>query len=239
MTLRPCVLIHGGWHGGWHWDEVADRLRTIGAVVHVPTLTGLGDRADEASAGTNLSTHIADVAAVLDRHDLHDVVLVAHSYGGMVATGVAAQRGERITELVYLDAFVPEDGQSVADLLGPDFVAAAEEAARTAGTPDLVPPMFTVEEITGWDPARAGALAARLSPHPIATMYEPVSAAPAPSARRTFIYCNARPLGLVEVHATRAREAADWQYFELASPHDAVHVMPGAVAGIVESLLAP
>lgn len=239
MALRPCVLVHGGWHGGWHWDEVAARLRDAGATVYAPTLIGLAERAAEATADTNVSTHVADVVAVIDEHDLHDVVLVAHSYGGLVATGVAAKRGDRLAELVYLDAFVPKDGQSARDLLGEDFAAAARSAADAAGTPTMVPPMFAVEDITGWSGERAAAFAARMSPHPIGTLDEPVRVPADFTAGRSFIYCNARPLGIVERHAAEARDSPDWRYFELASPHDAVHVMPSAVAGLIESFLTP
>ncbi|MEU5096780.1 alpha/beta hydrolase [Streptomyces sp. NPDC020996] len=236
MTLRPCVLVHGGWHGGWHWEDVAARLRAAGADVYTPTLTGLAERAGEASEHTDVSAHVADVVRVIDEHDLHDIVLVGHSYGGMVITGVAAERGERVAELVYLDAFVPEAGQSVGDLLGPDFVESARAAAAASGSPLLIPPMFTVEDTTGWSGPRAAAVAERLTAHPIGTMEEPVRAPAELSARRSFVYCNARPLGIVEPYALRARNSPDWDYYELASPHDAVRVMPATVAGLIESL---
>lgn len=238
MNLRPCVLVHGGWHGGWHWDEVAAKLRMAGAQVYAPTLTGLAERAHEVTASTNLSTHVNDVVKIIDEHDLHDVVLVAHSYGGMVATGVAAEREHRLAEVMYLDAFVPKDGQSLADLLGAEFVAAARAAATQAGTPLLVPPMFGVEDITGWSDGRAASLAAQMTSHPIGTLDEPVHVSAKVIARRSFIYCNARPLGLVEDFASEARRSPDWHYYELASPHDAVHVLPAAVAGLIESALA-
>jgi hypothetical protein len=96
--------------------------------------------------------------------------------------------------------------------------------------------MFTVEQILGWTGKRAEEFAARMSSHPIGTMYEPVSAKGEIGARRSFIYCNARPLGLVKRYAEAARESPDWLYFELASPHDAVHAMPEAVVGIIRSV---
>lgn len=236
MNGRTCVLVHGGWHGSWHWDRVAERLRAGGTEVFAPTLTGLAERVGETTPSTELSTHVADVVGVIDENDLRGVVLVGHSYGGMVVTGAAHERPNRIAELVYLDAFVPDDGESVGDILGPDFVAAAEGLAEEAGTPTMVPPMFTVEQILGWTGERAEEFAARMSSHPIGTMYEPVSAKGEVLAQRSFIYCNARPLGLVERYAEAARKSEDWRYFELASPHDAVHAMPAAVVGIIESL---
>ncbi len=236
MPKRPCLLVHGGWCGGWHWEEVADRLRTIGGDVYAPTLTGLAERAREATPETGLHTHVADVVAVIDDHDLRDVVLVGHSYGGMVVTGAARERADRIAELVYLDAWVPEHGQSLADILGPDFVASAQAAANQAGTPSMVPPLFAVEDAVGWTGERAAAFAARRSPHPIQTLYEAVATNGHPSAQRSFIYCSAQPLGLFDSYASAARQSDDWHYFELPSPHDAVHAMPAAVVGIIDTI---
>ena len=114
------VLVHGAWHGGWCWVRVARILRDAGHEVFTPTLTGLGERVHLASADISLDTHVADVLGVLESEELEDVVLCGHSYGGMVVTGVAAQAAKRIDTLVYLDAFVPEDGQSVFELMGPE-----------------------------------------------------------------------------------------------------------------------
>jgi pimeloyl-ACP methyl ester carboxylesterase len=234
--VRPCVLVHGSWHGGWHWDEVAARLRAAGLAVYVPTLTGLAERGHEATAGTDLSAHVRDVVSVIDEHGLDDVLLVGHSYGGMVITGAAHARPSRIGKLVYLDAFVPRDGESAAAILGDDFVRTAEAAAAQAGTPHLVPPLFTVEDSLGWTGERAAAFAARMCPHPLPTLYEPVRADGELTAEKVFIWCNEHSLGLFDGYAEMARESDDWRYFELASRHDAVHLMPAAVAGILESL---
>lgn len=236
MAKRPCVLVHGGWCGGWHWDEVAEQLRATGGDVYAPTLTGLAERAAEATPDTGLQTHVADVVAVIDAHHLHDVVLVGHSYGGMVITGAVHERADRIAELVYLDAWVPEHGESIASILGPEFVAAAHAAAEQAGTPSMIPPLFGVEAAVGWTGERAEAFAARRSSQPILTMYEPVATNGETTARRSFIYCSERPLGLYEAYASTARQSDDWKYFELPSFHDAVHTMPAAVVGIIDTI---
>lgn len=237
MRQRACVLVHGGWHGGWHWDEVAARLRQTGAEVFAPTLPGLAERSGEATSTINLSDHIADVVSLIDEKDLRDIVLVGHSYGGMVITGVVHERPERVSKLVYLDAFVPEDGQSVGDILGDEFRAGARAAAEAAGTPSLVPPMFSVEDILGWTGPRAEQFAALMCPHPLGTLDDPVKADNHITAERSYIYCSARPLGLIEPFAAAARDSADWRYWEVPSPHDAVHAMPAVVAGIIESHL--
>ncbi len=110
------VLVHGAWHGGWCWRRVSDRLERQGHKVFTPTLTGLGERSHLLRAGINVSTHITDVANVLKWEGLSDVVLCGHSYGGLVVSGVAEQMGPAIGSIVFLDAFVPENGDSMAAL---------------------------------------------------------------------------------------------------------------------------
>jgi pimeloyl-ACP methyl ester carboxylesterase len=111
------VLVHGAWHGGWCYSRVADRLRAMGHNVFAPTLTGLGERSHLFSRHIDLTTHITDIINVIRWEGLEDVVLVGHSYGGMVVTGVADAIPGKIASLVYLDAFVPGNGQSLHDIL--------------------------------------------------------------------------------------------------------------------------
>jgi pimeloyl-ACP methyl ester carboxylesterase len=112
------VLVHGAWHGGWCWERVATRLVAAGHRVHAPTLTGVGERSHLASSAVTLDTHIADIVGELRWKELSEVVLVGHSYGGMVITGVAEEEHARIASIVYLDAFVPGSGQSLNDIVG-------------------------------------------------------------------------------------------------------------------------
>src|SRR4051812_18486154 len=112
------VLVHGAWHGGWCWQRVIDRLTGLGHRVFAPTLTGVCERSHLNSPSVNLSTHISDVVNEIQWKDLESVVLVGHSYAGMVITGVAEQVASKIASIVYLDAFVPADGQSLGDLGG-------------------------------------------------------------------------------------------------------------------------
>ena len=136
------VLVHGGWVGGWYWSRVAPLLQAAGHRVFAPTLTGLGERAHLCSLAVDLDTHVQDVTNVLQFEDLHDVILVGHSYGGIVITGVAERTAERLAHLCYLDAFVPRDGQALADFVGPEMVADAREKAkrsRDGSRPDAIP----------------------------------------------------------------------------------------------------
>jgi pimeloyl-ACP methyl ester carboxylesterase len=123
------VIVHGAWGGSWAFRRVEALLREKGCVVYRPSLTGLGERVHLASPAVGLSTHIDDVVNMIRFEDLHDVILVGHSYGGMVITGVADRVPERIRRLIYLDAFVPNDGESVQSLL-------------SAGRADWVKPMI-------------------------------------------------------------------------------------------------
>src|SRR5678809_1441420 len=114
--MASFVLVHGAWSGGWCYHKVAERLRSRGHLVFTPTLTGQGERAHLTAGTINLSLHIEDVLAVFKYEQLRDVVLAGHSYGGMVVTGVADRAPERVAALAYLDAFLPEDGQSLFDI---------------------------------------------------------------------------------------------------------------------------
>lgn len=109
------VLVHGAWHGGWCWTKLAPLLRAAGHQVFSPTLTGLGERAHQLGPDVDLAAHVQDIVDVLEYEDLNDVVLVGHSYGGMVIAGAAASAASRVGQLVYLDAFLPDDGKSVQD----------------------------------------------------------------------------------------------------------------------------
>lgn len=131
------VLIHGAWHGGWCWRRVEDRLRTHGARVHAPTLTGLADRDHLANTGISLSTHAADVVRLVEVEGLSNVVLVGHSYGGMVVTAAAERIGNRLRAIVMLDAFVPDAGQAMLDVSPRS--SAMVEAARAKGDWRLPP----------------------------------------------------------------------------------------------------
>src|SRR5512136_3051948 len=121
--MSTFVLVHGAWHGGWCYKRVAERLRAKGHVVYTPTNTGLGERSHLYHRDINLDTHITDILNVIKWEELDDFVLVGHSYGGMIITGVADRIPEKVRRLVYLDAFVPEDGKCQMDYMRPELVA--------------------------------------------------------------------------------------------------------------------
>jgi len=139
--MSTYVLVHGAWRGSWIWKRVRRELQGRGHEVFTPTLTGVGERSHLLSREMNLETHIADVINLIRWEELTDVVLCGHSYGGCVVTGVADRIPEKISALVYVDAFVPENGQSLHDTLPPEDRNAQLEATRTVGEGWRTPPI--------------------------------------------------------------------------------------------------
>src|SRR6516162_8446487 len=117
FNLATVVLAHGAWSSAWAWKKVRPLMAASGHQFFTPTYTGLGERAHLANPSNDLETHIQDVLAVIETEELRDIVLIGHSYGGMVATGVADRARDRVVQLIYLDAFVPDDGQALIDFL--------------------------------------------------------------------------------------------------------------------------
>jgi pimeloyl-ACP methyl ester carboxylesterase len=232
--MLPFVLVHGSNDGGWVWRKLAPLLRAAGHLVYTPTLTGLADRSHLLDCGVNLTTHITDVVNLLFYEDLSEVVLVGNSYAGMVITGVAAKAPERLKLLVYLDAYVPDEGQSEFDLL-PAEVRAARQADAAAHGGLLQSPPPAVFGIT--DPALAEWIEARSTPHPVRTYSEPVPSGNADSAAipRVFIRCTFNPAVTPDLFASSAAKARakGWQVHELAAGHLAMLTAPREVAELL------
>jgi pimeloyl-ACP methyl ester carboxylesterase len=134
---RTFVLVHGAWHGGWCWRRVADRLSAKGHYVVAPTLSGVGERSHLPPDIINLTTQINDVAGEIKWKDLDNIILVGHSYGGMVITGAADRAPDRVGRLVYLDAATPVNGQSLLDIAGP-MIAATRPLGQVVDGVELV-----------------------------------------------------------------------------------------------------
>jgi pimeloyl-ACP methyl ester carboxylesterase len=224
--MASFVLVHGAWHGGWCWKKVTPLLRRAGHEVYTPTLTGLGERVHLASAAVDLSTHIQDVVNILEYEDLQEVVLVGHSYGGMVIAGVADRIPERIAHIVYLDAFVPQDGESVFVLFGEPE---PEDQENLPGNDEGWQLPVDEELVNIWlGPADLPWALSRLAPQPIKTFQEPVhlinrSATATPA---TYIHCTYQPTGHPFAESIRRAQTMGWHYWELAAGHDAMVTMP-------------
>lgn len=230
--MSTFVLVHGTGHGGWCWQRVAPMLRSAGAEVHAPTLTGVGDRAHVLGAATTLSTHAEDVARLLFYEDLHDVVLVGHSYAGMVLSAVVATAPDRVGRAVYLDAYLPDDGQTEVDLW-PDEMRAEIEADLHGGGEFRAPPTPELMGIT--DPVLVEWVRERITPHPMRTYTEPVPPAGAASAsvRRSYVACTEGPLvGVFGPFADKARSKG-WLVSEIAAGHDVMLTHPDELATVL------
>ena len=221
----PFVLVPGGWHGGWDFRPVTERLRARGHAVYELTLSGVGERSHIPAGTVNLDTHIEDVVRVLEEADLHDVVLCGHSYGGMVIAGAADRVRERIGRIVYIDAYVPDDGDSGYSLTTPAFRQLFLDGVRGDG--------WAVAPPAGLDP--------RATSHPIATFLQAISLSGHQNdvARRDFVYhtgWSATPF--TEVYE-RLRQDERWRVRELATGHNAMREAPDDVVAILLEGAAP
>jgi pimeloyl-ACP methyl ester carboxylesterase len=228
--MATFVLIHGAWHGGWCWRHVAPALRRAGHEVYAPSLTGLGERRHLASRDIDLETHIRDVLELLEMEDLGNVVLVGHSYGGMVITGAADRAAQRIAQLVYLDAFVPEDGRCLLEYTVPERAAWIRKEGEATGF--VTPPPMSLWGHVRPDPF----VAAREVKHPFATMAQKIRFRdPQALARipKTFVYCAAPATGSFDQFAAKYRNDPAWRFHELRTGHDAMLLVPDEVARIL------
>lgn len=232
--MTTYVLVHGAWGGGWKFARVAERLRKRGHIVFTPTLTGAAERSHLLSGAINLTTHVTDVLNVIRYEDLSDVVLLGHSYGGMVITAVADRTAEKIAALVYLDAFVPEDGQSLFDLNIPANTQMF--LARAGGNGGLLippPPAKAYFNVNDADAARVDELAA---PQPIGTMIEKVSLTGAYRGVKKNVYVHGavlpRESPFKRFHD--GAKAAGWETHALPCGHDIMLDRPDELTEILD-----
>ncbi len=242
--MATFVLVHGGWHGGWCWRKVIPFLEAAGHEVYTPTLTGLAERAALLTPEVGLDTHVQDVVGLLEEKNLHDVILVSHSYSGMVITGAVDQVPERIAHLVYLDTFVPRDGESLADI-SPLTISLLRRQAQIQDDGWRVPPQrpmpfglglygVTREPDLSW-------VRSKVTPQPLKTFEQRLhlrNPAIVSTKPRTHISC---PGGgfifsfmrrLIGGRALPPTEAG-WRLRELPTGHDAMIIMPRELADLL------
>lgn len=230
------VLVHGAMHGGWCWKRVTPLLRAAGHEVFAPTLTGLGERAHLAHPGIDLDTHVQDVVGVLEYEDLHDVVLVGHSYGAIVVSGVADRLPEQVAHVVFLDGAMAIDGWAVVDYFPPDWRAAQQvrvdaegDGWRLPSASDLTHLGITAERDAVWVRARLVAQPFRTFTQPLRLTHTAGFAGP-----KSFVACTAAPPGRWrDAMVARARTGSGWHYREVATGHDAMITAPRHLADLL------
>ncbi len=240
------VLVHGGWFGGWCWDKVVPLLQAAGHSVYTPTLTGMGEQAVLLTPEVGLDTHIQDVVNLIEANDLQQVILVGHSYSGMVITGAADRVPGRIAHLVFLDAVIPRDGHSLADtapLMGTMVGAMMQREANKNGDGWRInPPLGRGKAFGIKEEPDLSLVRSKVTAQPLKTFLQPlqlthpdaVAAIP-----RTFIECTGR--GAIvwlmrHIIPGALPSGPGWNRRTIASDHMAMMVAPQALAGLLLEL---
>lgn len=242
MTKPTFVLVHGAWHGAWCWSRVLPLLRAAGFEAHAVTLTGVGERAHLLSNDINLNTHVQDVLGLIAAEELTNIVLVGHSYGGRVITGVAdalLKAGKvQLKHLVYLDAMVPRSGESWSSTHSAEVIAArvksAKDYEKINGVAAIIPPDASIFGLGGEDAAWVNR---RQTPQPLGVYldnsdgkslhFDEILFA---AQTRTFINCNNPSLATIEVSRQRVKADPSWRWMEMNTGHDPMVSHPDALA---------
>lgn len=228
------LVAHGAWSAGWCWKKMHPLMAAAGHRLITPTYTGIGEREHLANPSITLDTHIEDMLGVIKFEQLERFVLVAHSYGGMVATGVADRVPDRISKLVYLDAFVPTDGQALLDLLPPGAAERMREKVRAADgwrvPPNPIPADTSAEDAKWIERLRM--------PQPLKTFETPVRLRNAENrVPRAYIYAKrATPEDTFRPFAERAKRE-HWTYREIDASHSPHVTAPEALMTILQSIV--
>lgn len=216
--MATFVLVHGATAGGWRWHEFAGLLRNLGHVVYAPSLTGLGDRAHLIAPTVSLDTHVQDIAGLIETEDLHSVVLVGHSYGGIVISAAAEHAHGRLEQLVYVDALVLQDGERAVDLYDAELVEQVALVVEKFGEGWKIPPL------TGADP--------RCTSHPVSTFRQVVHlrSPKAAALAKCFIACTRRDAGDPVMQGVARSvdrvHTLGWPLFELDADHNPMTTAP-------------
>ncbi|WP_026342562.1 alpha/beta hydrolase [Nocardia sp. BMG111209] len=237
--MSTFLLVHGAWHNGSCWQRVVPLLESAGHRVYAPSLTGYGDKAHLLGPEVGLDTHVADIVELIEKEDLADVVLVGHSYAGLVISSAANRVPERIAHLVYLDAMVPEDGETAVDVQPLtqqliDLAAGSGDSWRIPPMPEWPAPLglFGVT-----DPADIAWLRTMLSDQPVRCLQQPARLDNPALAEvpRTHIHCvGAEPAGIVRRPVpARQPNGSPAQVWELPSGHDCMITMPTELTGLL------
>jgi pimeloyl-ACP methyl ester carboxylesterase len=228
--MATFVLVHGAWHGAWCWRRVEKLLRARGHEVFVPTLTGVADRSHLLSADVGIDTHVADVINLVKWEGLKDIVLVGHSYAGVVISAVAEKIEKNIASIVFLDAFLPETGQRMTDLTVQatrDLFDAAQAKGDLGIAPRSAASFMVNEKDRAW-------VDAQCTPQPIRTVTQTVQLTGARNriGKRAYIRAAGYPNEPFDLAREKAR-GLGWRIYNCDCGHDVMVDMPERLAEIL------
>jgi pimeloyl-ACP methyl ester carboxylesterase len=226
--MTTFVLVHGAWHGGWCYKRVARLLRQAGHEVYTPTLTGLGERAHLINRAIDLDTHVQDIVGVIRCEELSDIVLCGHSYGGMVVTGVAEQIAAKIRSLVYLDAFVPENGKCLFDYLPAEHSRQMrDDAAQNGEGYKITPVSAAAFAVNARDAAWVDAMCVK---QPLATFEQKLEVSGRQVPKRVYMLATGRERTPFQQFGARFKDDRGWQFVSFACGHDVMLDLPQELA---------
>jgi pimeloyl-ACP methyl ester carboxylesterase len=232
---KTFLVCHGAWSAGWAWKKMHPLMSKAGHRLVTPTYTGLGERAHLAHPAIDLETHIADMLQVIKYEDICDFVLIGHSYGGMVATGVADRARDKVKQLIYIDAFVPADGQSLLDFLADSEQRRMREAAKSGDgwrvPPNPTPPDTSPEDVAWLNERRV---------HTPINCFEAKLSLSAPlNVPRSFIYATrAAPSDTFGQFAQKTKNDPAWCYYEIDASHSPNVTAPEVLMAMLEKIAA-
>jgi pimeloyl-ACP methyl ester carboxylesterase len=229
------LVCHGAWSAGWAWKKMHPLMNAAGHRLVTPSYTGLGEREHLANPSIDLETHITDILNVIMYEDLRDIVLIGHSYGGMVATGVADRARDRVRQLIYLDAFVPDDGQSLLDLNEParPRMRQLAEAGDGGRVPPNPTPPDTPQADLDWLTERRVDMPLKCFEMQL-KLHGGKLALP-----RSYIYATRiTPADTFGPFAKRASSEPGWRYFEIDASHSPHVTAPEALMALLGKIVA-
>ena len=231
---KTILVCHGAWSGGWSWKKMFPLVEAAGYRLVVPTYTGLGEREHLANPAIDLETHIQDVLSAIKFEDLNDIILLGHSYGGMVATGVADRARERVRQLIYLDAFVPREGQSLFDLNegGRAHLEASAKNGDGWRIEPLTPPPDTAAEDLDWIMPRRVRMPIKCFQMKLKLGHGE------PAMPRSYIYAGRKtPADTFGQFSRRAQSESGWRHVEIDASHAPNISAPDRLMGALTKML--
>ena len=233
-SAKIFLVCHGAWSAGWAWKKMHPLMSKAGHRLITPSYTGLGERAHLAHPGIDLETHIGDMLNVIKYEDINDFVLIGHSYGGMVATGVADRARNKVKQLIYIDAFVPRDGQALLDLYEADRAGVQEAAKNGDGyrvPPNPTPPDTSPEDVA-W-------LSERRVHMPLKCFEQKLKLSEPLTLPRSYIYATRiNPADTFGPFAKMTKSDPAWRYYEIDASHSPNVTAPDALMALLEKIAA-